>query len=330
MPEPAVTALVTNHDYAEFLTDALDSVLAQEYPGALDVLVVDDGSTDRSLEVLAGYGDRIRVIRQDNRGQLLALRAGLAASTGDIVCLLDADDAWAPERVARVVDAFADGSTAWVANGLTYCDARLRPIGVEVPPAGRAGPVPGERIAGAPVLYLERRAGTATSGLALRRDLACALVDAVDALERDLLPALRYDADRILLALIGALRRPGRQLALPLTYYRRHGRQQFAGERRQLDLLDRQIEVDLMAARVMDRRLGWSRVPTIVPKHRLVASALRREPGRWRLFLDGLGAAARLLPRRPVLAARQAAALTYAWLAPRRWLARLHGRYGGP
>ena len=323
MAEPRVTALVTSYDYGEFLAEALDSVLAQEYAGAIDVLVVDDGSTDGSLELLAAYGDRVRVIAQENRGQLLALREGLAAAEGEVICLLDADDAWTPDHVARAAAALGDGTSAWFASGLTLCDARLHPTGPVVPPAGGEGRVPGD-----PERFLERRAGTATSGLALRRELARELVAAIDGLERELVTALRYDADRILLALIGALRRPGWQTARALTYYRRHGRQQFAGDERRVALLERQVEVDLIAARVMDRWLRWGRVPTAVWKHRLVLSALTGAGGRTRTLVRGLAAAARLAPRFPALAARQGAAIVAAGLAPRRWLARLERRQG--
>lgn len=321
---PRVTALLTSHNYAEYVPDALAGVLEQDYDGEVEIVVVDDGSTDGSRDVLAGYGDRIRVIAQENRGQLLALKEGLAASTGDVICLLDADDAWRPDRVRRVVEAFGDGTAWWVANGLAMCDERLRPTGTEVPPSGRPGPVSGD-----PVLFLERRAGTATSGLAFRRDLAVALVEAIEGLEGELTGALRYDADRLILALIGTLRRPGRQLAEPLTYYRRHGRQQFAGEARRIAMLERQVEVDLMVAEVMNRELGWSRVPTYVPKHQLILSGLRREGGRWRTLGRGLREAARLLRDAPGLALRQGLALVVAWAAPRWWLERLERRQGG-
>lgn len=328
MGDLTVTALITNYDYAGYLGQAIDSVLDQEYPGPIELLVVDDGSTDHSDEVLARYGDRVRVIRQENRGQLLAMREGLAAGTGGIVCFLDADDAWTPDKVARVVAAMEREGAAWLAHGLRLCDADLRPLGVDVAPAGRPGVVPPE-----PVLFLERRVGTATSALALRADAARLLVEEIDRLTTEHAKELRYDADRALIALLGRARLPGYQLPDALALYRRHDRQQFAGGDGRTDariaLLERQIAVDRLVGRILGDAPGGVRVPTPVYKHALIVATLRGGGGRWRLLLLGLEAAARLVPEAPRVALRQAAALVFAWAAPRRWLRRAARRAGG-
>lgn len=320
---PVVTALITNYNYAEFLGDALDSVLAQDYAGDIEIVVVDDGSTDDSAAVLARYGDRVRVLRQPNRGQLLAMRAGLAASGGDVICLLDADDAWAPGKVTAVVEALGAADVAWVAHGLRLCDTTLRPLSVEVAPAGRSGAVPGD-----PVLFLERRVGTATSALALRAEAARGLVPAIDRLAADHGGDLRYDADRAVIALLGAAGVGGYQLPDPLALYRRHERQQFAAEESRIALLERQIQVDRMVGRILAEAMGAERVPTTVYKHALILAALRGEGGRTRLFFEGLKAAARVAPTAPGVAVRQALAVGYAWLVPGRWLRKAAVREG--
>lgn len=319
-----VTALITNYDYAEYLGQAIDSVLGQEYPGPIELLVVDDGSTDRSDEVLARYGDRVRVLRQANRGQLLAMREGLAAITGEIVCFLDADDAWTTGKVARVVAAMDQEGAAWLAHGIRLCDADLQPLGVDVAPAGRPGRVEPE-----PLLHLERQVGTATSGLAVRADAARLLVEEIDRLASDHAEDLRYDADRALIALLGRARLPGCQLPDPLALYRRHERQQFAGRESRIALLERQIAVDRMVGRILSDVLKGVRVPTPVYKHALIVASLRGAGGRWRLLLRGLEAAARLVPDVPLVGIRQAAALVFAWAAPQLWLRRTALRGGG-
>jgi glycosyltransferase involved in cell wall biosynthesis len=99
-----VSVLITNHDYARYLPRAIDSALLQGVPG-LEFVVVDDGSSDGSVDVLRSYGERIAVVFQDQRGQAAALNAAFSRSRGDVVCLLDADDWFAPGKVAAVLAA---------------------------------------------------------------------------------------------------------------------------------------------------------------------------------------------------------------------------------
>ncbi|MBW3552583.1 MAG: glycosyltransferase family 2 protein [Gemmatimonadetes bacterium] len=322
-PRPAISAILTNHNYADHLGAALDSVLAQDYDGPVEIIVVDDGSTDGSLEVLRSYGKQFAVIRQENRGQLLALREGMARAEGDILCFLDADDAWTPDRISRTVAAFATPGVRWVAHGLTITDATLRPTGPEIPPAGSTGRVPGD-----PLLFLERRAGTATSGLAVTADLARSLVEAVDGMGEEFVRALRYDADRILLALVGLARAPGWQLSRPLALYRRHAGQQFAGGESRVALLKRQVEVDRLVSELMSQGLGRRVVPTTLYRHQLVLAALTSEGGRPRLLAGGVAAVLRLVPRHPLLASRQLLSVMAAALAPGRWYRRMAARQG--
>jgi glycosyltransferase involved in cell wall biosynthesis len=105
----SVDVIVNNYNYADYIGDAIDSALAQAYP-AVHVIVVDDGSTDNSRDVIASYGDAVDAMFKDNGGQASALNAGFARSSADIVIFLDADDVLAPTVAERVADAFA-GST---------------------------------------------------------------------------------------------------------------------------------------------------------------------------------------------------------------------------
>ena len=103
---PTLAVVIPNFNYAHFLRQAIDSVLSQ-VPAFDEVVVVDDGSTDDSLAVLARYAGRITVLSLANGGQLGACRAGLAATTADYIYALDADDYAAPGLVARVHAALA-------------------------------------------------------------------------------------------------------------------------------------------------------------------------------------------------------------------------------
>ncbi len=99
---PLVTALINTYNYGRYLPFAINSVLNQTY-GNIEIVVVDDGSTDHTREVLAQYGDRIRVIRTENGGQGHTFNIGIPQARGDLIMLLDADDTWLPAKVERMV-----------------------------------------------------------------------------------------------------------------------------------------------------------------------------------------------------------------------------------
>jgi glycosyltransferase involved in cell wall biosynthesis len=104
---PLVSVLINNHNYARYLAAAIESALSQDYP-AIEVVVVDDGSTDASRDVIASFGDRILPVLKPNGGQGSAFNAGVAASRGDILFFLDADDAFRPGKLERIVRVFRE------------------------------------------------------------------------------------------------------------------------------------------------------------------------------------------------------------------------------
>lgn len=133
MPDqPAVSVVITNHNYARYLPDAIESALGQEY-GPVEVVVVDDGSTDESREVLAGYERRLVCVLKDQGGQTSAMNAGFTASRGEIVVFLDADDTLLPLTVRQVADAFGDGSVVKVHWPLLEVDGDGRRTGRQWP-----------------------------------------------------------------------------------------------------------------------------------------------------------------------------------------------------
>ena len=100
-----MSVVIPTYNQAAYLRASIDSVLAQAYRG-IEVVVVDDGSTDETPDILASYGERIRAIRQTNRGAASALNRGIIESRGKYVCWLSSDDAFLPDKVARQVAAF--------------------------------------------------------------------------------------------------------------------------------------------------------------------------------------------------------------------------------
>jgi len=100
---PLVSVMIPAYNAAKTLAASIDSALAQRYP-RVEVVVVDDGSTDATPDVLRSYGDRIRWVRQENGGLPSARNLGHRTATGDFIAWLDADDLAEPDRVALQVD----------------------------------------------------------------------------------------------------------------------------------------------------------------------------------------------------------------------------------
>lgn len=115
-----ISAVIPTYNYGRFLREAIDSALTQTHP-ALEVIVVDDGSTDDTPQVLASYGNRIRAIRQPNQGVGAARNTGIAAARGEYVAFLDSDDIWKPEKLERDAARF----NADPGLGLVHCGAEL-------------------------------------------------------------------------------------------------------------------------------------------------------------------------------------------------------------
>lgn len=126
--KPLVTIIIDNYNYAQFLPDAIRSALDQTY-AALEVIVVDDGSTDNSRGVVKSFGRQVREIFKPNGGQGSAFNAGFAASHGEIVVFLDSDDVLLSMAVERAVPFFSDPDVAKVHWPLTLVDQDLQPLG---------------------------------------------------------------------------------------------------------------------------------------------------------------------------------------------------------
>ncbi len=107
MSPPLVTILIDTYNYGHYIEEAVESVLAQDFPAEQrEILVVDDGSTDDTAERLRRFGDAITYLPKANGGQASAFNFGLSRSSGNIVAFLDADDYWLPGKLRRIVEEF--------------------------------------------------------------------------------------------------------------------------------------------------------------------------------------------------------------------------------
>jgi glycosyltransferase involved in cell wall biosynthesis len=128
MKRPYISVLVDTYNHERYIEEALVSVLEQDISGAdREVIVVDDGSTDRTAEIVAKFAPRVRLIRKENGGQASAFNVGIPACLGEIVAFLDGDDWWTPGKLRAVADALAsDEEIGLVGHGITevFADGR--------------------------------------------------------------------------------------------------------------------------------------------------------------------------------------------------------------
>jgi glycosyltransferase involved in cell wall biosynthesis len=210
-----VSVVVNNHNYERFLREAIESALAQTHPGT-EVVVVDDGSTDASRDVIAAYGGRVVPVLKPNGGQASAFNAGIRASRGDVVIFLDADDLLAPTAAARAAERLADPGVVKVHWPLRMIDEHGRPTGALMPdeplPEGDFRDV---LIETGPDSYLSMP----TSGNAWARRVLERLHPLPE-------PDYRQGADGYLLTMT-PLFGPVRRVAEPQGCYRVHGANQF-------------------------------------------------------------------------------------------------------
>jgi hypothetical protein len=211
-----VSIIVNNYNYGRFVGEAIESALAQTYD-PVEVIVVDDGSSDDSRDRISPFGDRIRTLFKANGGQASSFNAGFAASRGDIVLFLDADDVLVPTAVEWAVPRFADASVAKVHWPLRVIDQHGVPTGEIEPDAALPG---GDLATTVLTQGPEASVSSPTSGNAWSRRF----------LDRVLpMPAAEYRicADAYLFCLAPIV---GRVAAIcePLSLYRRHGQNSYA------------------------------------------------------------------------------------------------------
>ncbi|HEX3173633.1 MAG TPA: glycosyltransferase family A protein [Solirubrobacterales bacterium] len=163
---PAVDVVVNNHDYGDFVEAAVRSAQRQAHPD-VQVIVVDDGSTDDSRSRLAAFEGEVDLVFKQNGGQASALNAGLRRCRGEAVIFLDADDVLKPDAAARVAAAFAaDPGLVKVQFQMDVIDAEGRPTGA-VKPASHL-PLPNGDVRRAELAFPFDIAWLPTSGNAFR------------------------------------------------------------------------------------------------------------------------------------------------------------------
>jgi glycosyltransferase involved in cell wall biosynthesis len=135
-----VSTIIPVYNNATTVAQAIDSALVQEFEGQ-EVIVVNDGSTDATSRILEGYGRKINVVTQPNRGRAAARNAALAVAKGEYVAFLDADDEWLPHKLARLVPVLdADSGCVLVYSDALVVDSEGRVVRNSVVPPEYAHP----------------------------------------------------------------------------------------------------------------------------------------------------------------------------------------------
>lgn len=119
---PFVSIILPTFNRADVISRAIESVLNQTY-SAYELIIVDDGSTDKTVELVSQYGSGIRYIKQSNSGVSAARNAGIRASTGQYIAFIDSDDAWMADKLAIQVKYFQDNEHLKI--GLVCTDVNL-------------------------------------------------------------------------------------------------------------------------------------------------------------------------------------------------------------
>lgn len=121
---PLVSVIIPTYNRAWIISEAIDSVLTQDYPN-FELIIVDDGSTDETRAVLDKYRDKVNVIYQENHGVSAARNTGILQSNGEYIAFLDSDDLWEDKKLSCQVDFFVENPDAlicqteeiWIRNG---------------------------------------------------------------------------------------------------------------------------------------------------------------------------------------------------------------------
>ena len=274
MTKPRLTAIIDTYNHERFVEEAIVSVLEQDFPRAeMEVIVVDDGSTDRTPEIVRKFEPRVRLLRKANGGQASAFNAGIPEARGEFLSFLDGDDWWARNKLTLAMKAFeAEPHLGLVGHGniLVYPDGHFLQEVLREGFRFQAKTAEGAR------LFRLRKSFLGTCRMVIRAGLM-----------RRILPVpeeLRIQADEFLFTLAAVLE-PVAILPEPLLFYRIHGGNNFQLSSADPGLARRKQAILAHIARTLSVRLREMGVSEQV--HSILVEILQAEALQMRLMQDG-------------------------------------------
>lgn len=274
MSKPFVTALIDTYNHEAFIEKAIESVRQQDFPAAeTEILVVDDGSTDRTPELIRKFQPRLRLLRKGNGGQGSAFNAAIPEAQGEILAFLDGDDWWAPGKLTGVVDVFAkDAAVGLVGHAVTqvYPDGRQQ---TELPrevSRFRLTSVEQART------FRMRKSFLGTSRMTYRRNVLRQIGTVPE--------ALKFEADEYLFTLAG-LFADVVVLREPYSFYRQHEGNLFQISHESEEGMRRKQQVLAALAQALDEKLRALGARSDITKS--IVECVRAEADILRLMVDG-------------------------------------------
>ncbi len=273
MAQPFISVLIDTYNHERFIEQAINSVLEQDLAQKqCEVIVVDDGSVDRTPDLVRRFEPRVRLIRKANGGQASAFNAGIPECRGEIIAFLDGDDWWAPGKLAAVANAFASGSNVGlVGHGITevYSDGREHTELLRENPRFRITSADGART------FRMRKSFLGTSRMTYR-----------SAVLRKIGPVpetLTFQADEYLFTLAG-LYADVLILRESLTFYRLHEKNAFQLAGENVEGIRRKYKVLEALAKSLQNELRKRELPDAIAK--IIVDWLDTEADLLRLTVD--------------------------------------------
>jgi len=273
MSTPYVTVLIDTYNHHLFIEEAINSVLQQDFPlSETEIPVVDDGSTDKTPEIVRKFAPRVRLLGKLNGGQASAFNTGIPEARGEIVAFLDGDDWWAPGKLTAVTEAFAaNASVGLVGHGITEVHLDGRQL-IEVPREVSRFRIESPRDARK---FRMQRGFLGTSRMAYRREILARIGSVPE--------AIRFEADEYLFTLAGFFA-DVMILREPLTFYRVHSGNLFQLTGRDEQAIRGKQQVLAALARSLEEKLKQIKVPSDVA--RTVLECVEVEADVLRLMVD--------------------------------------------
>lgn len=281
MGRPLVSVLIDTYNHERFIEEAIVSVLDQDFPqDKMEILVIDDGSTDRTPEVIRRFGSRVRYIRKENGGQASAFNAGIPLARGEFVAFLDGDDWWAREKLSRAIHTFESEPDLGVVG---HGDVFAFPDGARTVHVLREGiRFRASTLEGAKA-FRARKCFMGTCRMTIKASLAREIVPIPE--------TLWIQADEYLMTL-AAILSDVRILPEALFYYRLHGENSFQFSEASPERAKRKQQVLADLFQLLSEELGRRGIDPQVKK--AITETVKADADRLRLELWGgrFGAAA--------------------------------------